>query len=64
MKIFLDDIRLPLEGDWNIVRTAEEAIELIKKEKVTDISFDHDLSENIKSGYKEYQENPVCLHRG
>lgn len=44
MKIFLDDERKPPAG-WKLVNLPEEAIELLKTGKVTDISLDHDLGE-------------------
>jgi len=50
MKIYLDDIRDPPSSDWVVVRTADEAIDLIKSGQVTEISFDHDLGEG-KTGY-------------
>lgn len=50
MRIFLDDERNPTGLGWKIIRTAEEAIKLIKTGKVTEISFDHDLGQG-KSGY-------------
>lgn len=57
MKLFLDDIREPswvfshLYNDygsqspkgWTVVRTANEAIDLLNTEEVTHISFDNDL---------------------
>lgn len=43
MKIYLDDLRENPYPDYVLVRSAEEAIELIKTGEVTHISFDHDL---------------------
>ena len=55
MKVYLDDVRSLPPGwdpaDWHVVRTAEEAIELLKTGKVKEISFDHDLGENKMTGY-------------
>ena len=45
MKIFLDDERIPPKG-WKLVRWPEEAIELLKTGKVTEISLDHDLGDD------------------
>lgn len=43
MKIFLDDCR-PMPAGFDVyVKTAGEAIELLKTGKVTVISLDHDL---------------------
>jgi hypothetical protein len=43
MKIYLDDIRSNPYSDFISIKTAHEAIELIKTNQVTHISFDHDL---------------------
>jgi hypothetical protein len=43
MKLFLDDIRTPPDNTWFVVRTAEAAIEELKKGRVTVASLDHDL---------------------
>ena len=57
MKVFLDDKRLPKEVypnelDWELVYTAWKAIQLLATGKVTEISLDHDLGENINgTGY-------------
>jgi hypothetical protein len=45
MKIYLDDIRAEPEG-WVRVKTAQEAIELLKSNKVSEISLDHDLGDD------------------
>ncbi len=54
-KLYLDDIRNPKSKGWTVVRTYEEFVEYIDKNGLPDeISFDHDLGENvteIKSGY-------------
>jgi len=50
MWLFLDDIRMPPDGNWHVVRTATEAIEFLKTGKVERISFDHDLGTDI-TGY-------------
>ncbi|CAM3908418.1 hypothetical protein VA7868_01129 [Vibrio aerogenes CECT 7868] len=51
MKIFLDDERVPPK-DWTLVRWPNEAIELLKTEKVSIISLDHDLGNDEKgTGY-------------
>jgi hypothetical protein len=45
MKIYLDDIRTEPEG-WVRVKTAQETIELLKSNKVTELSLDHDLGDD------------------
>ena len=54
MKLYLDDVRNPsdtyTDSDWVVVRTAEEAIEILETNVVTEISFDHDLGTEL-SGY-------------
>lgn len=51
-KMYLDDIREPAKKDYVIIRTAEEAITYIQKYGMpVYISFDHDLGENIMTGY-------------
>jgi len=50
LKIYLDDIRKAPEG-WTKVISAEMAIQLLKTGDVEEISLDHDLGENKKTGY-------------
>ena len=51
MKLYLDDEREAPEG-WVRVRWPEEAIELLKTGKVTDLSLDHDLGDDERgTGY-------------
>jgi hypothetical protein len=52
MKIWLDDVRQPPSG-WIHIETVEELIPFFKKNrnKITHLSLDHDLGENIMSGY-------------
>jgi hypothetical protein len=45
MKVFLDDERIPSKG-WVLVRWPEEAIDLLKTGKVSEISLDHDLGDD------------------
>ena len=45
MKLHLDDERTPPEG-WTHVRWPEEAIEILKTGKVTELSLDHDLGDD------------------
>ena len=63
MKLWLDDIREPSRFGclgWTWVKTADEAINLLKTQDVTEASLDHDLSEEHypwsgiqESDYKE-----------
>jgi hypothetical protein len=51
MKVFLDDERATPEG-WTRVKTPEEAIELLKTDRVTHLSLDHDLGlSEDRTGY-------------
>ncbi len=52
-KMYLDDIRMPTKSDdYVIIRSAEEAIEYVLNYGMpVYISFDHDLGEDIMSGY-------------
>lgn len=45
MKVYLDDERQTPEG-WHRFYWPEEAIELLKQGKVTEISLDHDLGDD------------------
>jgi len=49
MKVYLDDLRTPPSG-WILVKTAKAAINLLKTNKVTDISLDHDFGDEKKFG--------------
>lgn len=57
MKMYLDDLRTPIEEFDFVVRSYDEAISIIKKYGVPNfISFDHDLGVNndgslLKTGY-------------
>jgi hypothetical protein len=56
-KIYLDDIRTPLEGDWVVVRSYEEFVAKITEiglENIDLISLDHDLGD---SAIKEWKDN-------
>ena len=51
MKVYLDDGRKTPDG-WYRVYWPDEAIELLKTGKVTEISFDHDLGDDERgTGY-------------
>jgi hypothetical protein len=49
VKVYLDDERTPPAG-WKLVKTPKEAISMLKKGNVTDISLDHDLGDDKKIG--------------
>ena len=50
-KLYLDDMRMPRNQDWTIVRSYQEFIDWVTNNGVPDyISFDHDLGEE-KSGF-------------
>ena len=50
--VWLDDER-PLPPDYDIlVKTSEQAIELLKTGNVVEISLDHDLGEGYSTGYE------------
>ena len=46
MKIYIDDLRTPVDNTWVVVRNIQEFTELVEKtpfETIKKISFDHDL---------------------
>ena len=44
IKLFIDDLRNPINDEWIVVRSSQEAIEWLSKNGIPDcISFDHDL---------------------
>ena len=55
MKLFVDDIRNPEyiyeEDDWTVARSYEEAVQILSNGDCTAISLDHDLGENVPTGY-------------
>ena len=55
-KLFLDDLREPFDNEYIVVRTAQEAVDLVlEKGCPSFISFDHDLGEKdgnlLPTGY-------------
>lgn len=51
-KLFLDDLRDPPDDSWVVARSCEEAEEFILRFGFPDeISFDHDLGENVETGF-------------
>jgi hypothetical protein len=68
MKIYLDDVRTPIDPEWIVVRNYEEfvtKIEEIGLENIDLISLDHDLGDtamiewhtNVAQNYKLNYEN-------
>ena len=51
-KIWLDDVR-PAPKEWVWIRTAEDCLLYLELwwDDISEISLDHDLGENIKTGY-------------
>ena len=49
MKIYLDDVRTPVEKDWQVVRSFYELSDLVQKvglNNIDVISLDHDLGDS------------------
>lgn len=68
MKIYLDDVRTPVEKDWQVVRSFYELSDLVQKiglSNINVISLDHDLGDsamteyhtNVSPNYKLNYEN-------
>ena len=68
VKIYLDDVRTPVDKDWLVVRNFHEFVNLVNKVGLTNISlisFDHDLGDsamqeyfnNVSKNYKLDYEN-------
>jgi len=56
-KIYLDDVRTPIDDEWVVARNYEEFVESVQKlglENIDEMSLDHDLGE---SAIAEYYEN-------
>lgn len=45
MKLWLDDLRPPLDDSWHWVKTVAEAVTALREGKVTYASLDHDLGD-------------------
>ena len=53
-KLYLDDIRTPIDENWDVVRNYDEFCEYILKtglENIECISFDHDLGDTAMDEY-------------
>lgn len=56
-RIYLDDVRTPIQGDWVVVRSYEEFIQKVKEiglKNIDLISLDHDLGD---TAMEEYYKN-------
>lgn len=52
IKLYLDDIRNPKTDGWTVVRNFDEFVNHITLNGLPEeISFDHDLGDNEKTGY-------------
>jgi hypothetical protein len=54
MRLYLEDIRTPTEGEWEVVRNYDEFVAHIKMnglESYEVISLDHDLGDTAKNEY-------------
>ena len=60
-RIFLDDIRTPIDSDWVIVRNYDEFVEKVTEiglENIELISLDHDLGDSaMKEGHTNVYHN-------
>jgi hypothetical protein len=67
-KVYLDDVRTPIENDWEIARDYDQFVEVIQRiglDNIEVISLDHDLGEsamieyynNVKDNYKLEYDN-------
>jgi hypothetical protein len=54
VRIYLDDVRTPIDNDWVVVRNYEEFVDAITKHGLTNIdviSLDHDLGDLAMNEY-------------
>lgn len=54
IRIYLDDVRTPVEKDWQVVRTFYELSDLVQKvglNNIDVISLDHDLGDSAMTEY-------------
>jgi hypothetical protein len=70
LRLFVDDTRIPYSDAWTLAKTYDEAIDYLQTRDVIEVSLDHDLGLDSKSGYeicKWMVENDVwpraiCVH--
>ena len=56
-KVYLDDVRTPIENDWEVARNYDQFVEIIQRvglDNIEVISLDHDLDD---SAIAEYYSN-------
>ncbi len=54
MRIYLDDVRTPVENGWQVVRNYYELVNLVNKvglNNIEIISLDHDLGDSAMNEY-------------
>jgi hypothetical protein len=54
MRLYLDDVRIPKDADWNVVRSYDEFVAHIKMNGLENyelISLDHDLGDTAMNEY-------------
>lgn len=53
-KVYLDDVRTPLDNDWEIARNYDQFVEIIQRlglDNIEVISLDHDLDDSAITEY-------------
>lgn len=59
-RLYLDDIRTPVDEDWVVVRNYQQFVDYIQTNGIPDlITFDHDLAEEHMKDYFLNQYNGV-----
>jgi hypothetical protein len=58
-KLYLDDIRIPKDESWKVVKSFEKFVQAIEQEFPDIISFDHDLGKFAMNDYYKNQYNGV-----
>jgi hypothetical protein len=52
LRVFVDDTRTPPSDSWILANNFDEAIEFLRTRDVVELSLDHDLGYDSKSGYE------------
>lgn len=50
MKMYVDDLRLPTDDSWTVIRSVDEAIRNLQNGTVTEMSLDHDMGDRASEG--------------
>ncbi len=53
-KVYLDDVRTPIENDWEVARNYDQFVEIIQRvglDNIEVISLDHDLDDSAIAEY-------------